>query len=59
MDEPAAGTSHSHTSTTPEREPSALTLAAVAAVAVPGLDPARLALPQDAAAAQRLSLKKK
>ena len=53
MDEPAAGTSHSHTSTTPEREPSALTLAAMAAVAVPGLDPARLALPQEASASLR------
>ncbi|MCI7456025.1 MAG: phosphotransferase [Actinomyces urogenitalis] len=53
VDAPAAGTSHSRTSTTPEREPSALTLAAMAAVAVPGLDPARLALPQEASASLR------
>lgn len=36
------------------REPSALTLAAMAAVAVPGLDPARLALPQQESATLRV-----
>ena len=36
------------------REPSALALAAMAAVAVPGLDPARLALPQEESATLRV-----
>ena len=36
-----------------KREPSALMLAAFAAVAVPGLDPARLALPQETSASLR------
>nr|WP_300339476.1 phosphotransferase [Actinomyces sp.] len=52
-EESASGTPRGRAPREPERELSALTLAAMAAVAVPGLDPARLALPQETSASLR------